>query len=69
MTTGLLPPRLRRSYDLAWTKRRERIFRLLAAAARRLLPFVPALFRVVPHARRAERNAPPAFKIEAKCAH
>jgi uncharacterized protein (DUF2236 family) len=56
VTTGLLPARLRAAYGLEWSARREKILRVIAATIRRLLPFVPKILRIVPHARRAERT-------------
>jgi uncharacterized protein (DUF2236 family) len=57
ITAGLLPPKLRREYGLAWNGRRERILRLVAGSTRAALPLVPAVFRVVPQARAAESRA------------
>ena len=42
---GLLPPAIRRAYDLAWDERHERALRLLAATARRTLPLLPPALR------------------------
>jgi uncharacterized protein (DUF2236 family) len=56
ITAGLLPKRLRRDYHIAWNQRREKNFRLAAAAIRLLLPFVPPPLRIVANARRAERQ-------------
>jgi len=57
ITTGLLPPKLRRAYDLPWNGRREKVLRLVAGSTRAALPFVPAVIRVVPHARAAEARS------------
>jgi uncharacterized protein (DUF2236 family) len=59
ITAGLLPERLRRDYKIAWSNRREKNFRLAAAAIRHLLPLVPPPLRVVANARRAERQLQP----------
>lgn len=56
MTVGLLPERLRDAYGLKWSERREKIFQALAKSIRTFLPLVPRPFRVVPHARAAERK-------------
>jgi uncharacterized protein (DUF2236 family) len=57
ITAGLLPPKLRREYGLAWNGRRERILRRVAGSTRAALPLVPAVLRVVPQARAAESRA------------
>ena len=57
ITAGLLPERLRNAYGLTWNNRREKSFDVLSAVVRRLLPLVPAPFRIVANARRAERTA------------
>jgi len=54
VTAGLLPPKLRREYGLAWNGRREKALRIVAPSTRAALPWVPAILRVVPHARAAE---------------
>lgn len=56
VTAGLLPERLRRNFGLEWGPEKERRLRRLAAVTRRLLPFVPRVLRVVPHARSAEKT-------------
>jgi len=56
MTAGLLPQRLRQDYEIPWDGRRARNFRRASAAFRRFLPMVPAPLRIVPQARRAERQ-------------
>jgi uncharacterized protein (DUF2236 family) len=68
ITTGLLPPKLRRAYGLSWDLRREKSFQLLAGSVRTLLPLVPSALRVVPHARIAERKSTPAFKLQSPAA-
>jgi uncharacterized protein (DUF2236 family) len=55
ITAGLLPPKLRIAYGLRWSRRRERVLRLVAGSTRAALPLVPRTIRVVPHARAAER--------------
>lgn len=54
ITAGLLPPKLRRAYGLAWNGRRERLLRLVAGSTRAALPLIPSVLRVVPQARAAE---------------
>jgi uncharacterized protein (DUF2236 family) len=54
ITAGLLPPKLRIAYGLRWSRRRERVLRLVAGSTRAALPLVPRMIRVVPHARAAE---------------
>lgn len=69
ITIGLLPPKLRQAYGLTWDDRKERMLQILAISVRGLLPFVPAAFRVVPHARAAQERAVPVIgkhKIEAE---
>jgi uncharacterized protein (DUF2236 family) len=56
VTTGLLAPPLREAYGLEWTERKEKRFLLVASVIRRLLPFLPRIVRIVPHARRAEKG-------------
>jgi uncharacterized protein (DUF2236 family) len=60
LTVGLLPPAMRDAYHLTWSPRREHAFRLIAATSRRSLPFVPALLRHWPTARRAATRVPAA---------
>jgi uncharacterized protein (DUF2236 family) len=57
VTAGLLPDELRRSYGLAWDDARERRLRRFARAVRQFLPLLPAPLRIVPQARRAERES------------
>jgi uncharacterized protein (DUF2236 family) len=57
VTAGLLPAKLRREYGLAWNGRREKALRIVAGSTRAALPWVPAIIRVVPHARAAEARA------------
>jgi len=54
---GLLPPAIRAAYGLPWDGRRERMLRVMAAAARSGLPLVPPALRYWPSARRAARRA------------
>jgi uncharacterized protein (DUF2236 family) len=56
VTTGLLPPVLRRRYGLPWGPRRERLLALSTNATRRLLPLLPGLLREFPPARSADRR-------------
>ena len=56
VTAGLLPERLRTAYGLKWNPRRKQVFWLFAKLFRLLLPLVPAVIRVVPHARAAEKR-------------
>lgn len=56
ITAGLLPQRLRDDYEIPWDDRRGKHFRRAAAGIRRLLPMVAPPLRIVPHARRAERQ-------------
>lgn len=56
VTAGLLPERLREAYRLRWNERREKAFQLLAKTIRQLLPLTPAVLRIVPHARAAEKR-------------
>ncbi len=56
LTAGLLPQRLRQYYEIPWGSRREKNFRFAAAGIRYLLPLVPPPLRIVPNARRAERQ-------------
>ena len=55
ITSGLLPPTLRESYEIAWNKRREKAFKLVVGILRNLLPLVPGPLRIVPQARAAEK--------------
>jgi uncharacterized protein (DUF2236 family) len=56
ITVGLLPAPLRDAYGLRWNDRKERLFRIVARSIRSLLPVVPGPFRIVPHARAAEKK-------------
>lgn len=56
VTAGLLPEKLRAGYDLSWSDRKQKRFLRFAAAVRALRPWMPALIRVVPNARRAEKE-------------
>jgi len=55
LTVGLLPPSIRQRYGYAWSPARERLLGAAAFLVRRLLPVLPSVVRVVPHARAAER--------------
>jgi uncharacterized protein (DUF2236 family) len=50
---GLLPPAVRSAYGFAWTPRRDRALRLLAAVVRGALPLAPSALRYWPAARAA----------------
>lgn len=56
ISLSTLSPELRRQYGMRWTAPRERGMERLAAASRRLLPFVPGILRVAPQARAADRR-------------
>jgi len=58
VTAGLLPEQLRSNYGLGWSERSEKFFLALAAVIRSARPLVPAPFRIVPNARRAEKAKP-----------
>jgi uncharacterized protein (DUF2236 family) len=51
-----LPPTLRRQYGIAWSPARERGMDRIARVVRATLPFVPAVLRMAPQARAAERR-------------
>ena len=57
VTAGLLSEQLRRGYGLAWSPARERRLQLFTRIARRTVPLLPAPLRIVPQARRAERES------------
>jgi uncharacterized protein (DUF2236 family) len=56
ITAGLLPPRLRAGYGIAWSDARSRRFEFAARLIRLLRPRVPAPLRIVPQARAAEKR-------------
>jgi len=56
VTAGLLPEKLRAGYGLSWSHRKQKRFLRFAAAVRAIRPWMPALIRVVPNARRAEKE-------------
>lgn len=56
VTAGLLPARMRDAFRLPWDGRRERAFRILAAAVRGVVPLLPDALRRWPHARDADRR-------------
>jgi uncharacterized protein (DUF2236 family) len=56
VTAGLLPEKLRRDYGLSWNERKAKMFSTLAAVIRAVRPLVPTPLRIVPHARKAERD-------------
>lgn len=53
---GQLPSDIRAQYGLPWTPRQERVFQVLAALSRRIVPHLPALLRFWPTARHARRR-------------
>ena len=53
MTAGLLPERLRAAYGFAWSTRRQQWLDATAAAARVVIPRLPATLRCWPRARSA----------------
>ena len=64
VTVGILPPRLRAAYGLAWTPARERVLAASAGAVRTVAPLLPAALRRWPQARAALRRAnTPATKV------
>lgn len=56
LTAGLLPEALRKSYGFEWNARRANRYLRAAATIRMLRAALPGPLRVVPNARRAERN-------------
>lgn len=62
VSMATLPPALRRQYGIGWSPARERGVRRLAAASRRLLPFVPSVLRHAPQARAADRRVRQAMR-------
>ena len=54
---------IRRDYGIAWSPARDRGMEPLSAAVRRMLSFVPAPLRHVPHARRADRRVRQALSV------
>ena len=56
LTVGLLPPRVREQYGYRWNATCECVLEAMASATKRLLPAIPAVIRVAPHARAAERQ-------------
>jgi uncharacterized protein (DUF2236 family) len=52
-TVGLLPPRLRAAYGLAWPRSHALLLALTSGLCRRLLPLAPPALRYWPIARRA----------------
>ena len=55
LSAGLLPPRLRREFDLSWGPKREATLTLASGVSRLLIPRIPAAMR-----------APPGFLLPAK---
>jgi uncharacterized protein (DUF2236 family) len=56
VTAGLLPPRIRDAFGIAWGRRRERSFQLFAGAVRGVVPLLPDALHRWPHARDADRR-------------
>ena len=56
LSLATLPDPIRRQYGIRWSDARDRGVRRLAAASRRVLPFVPAPLRHAPQARAADRR-------------
>lgn len=54
LTAGLLPPAMRRAYGLPWGRPQRALFAGARWSLPRLIPFLPAGLRTVPHARRAQ---------------
>jgi uncharacterized protein (DUF2236 family) len=54
---GLLPPRIRDGFGIAWSPRRERAARLLGRAVKLWVQAVPVALRAMPQARAANRRA------------
>lgn len=52
-TVGLLPPVLRERYGLQWSGGRETLIGAFRTLTGTLLPFLPAIVRQLPHARRS----------------
>ncbi len=59
VTVGLLPPRLRDGFGLAWSPRKERALDAAAAICRAMVPLLPAGVRQWPHATAADRRVRP----------
>jgi uncharacterized protein (DUF2236 family) len=57
-TTGLLPPAVRDHYGLDWGTGREVLMNGMAAAAQRIVPWLPEIARCFPHARQAVSRPP-----------
>jgi uncharacterized protein (DUF2236 family) len=56
ITTGMLPPSLRRAFGLRWGMRERLFFRFVVHALRLLRALVPARLAIVPHARLYDRR-------------
>jgi uncharacterized protein (DUF2236 family) len=56
VTAGLLPESLRDGYGLDWNERKQQKLLWLARGIRALLPVTPSFVRIVPNARKRERN-------------
>jgi uncharacterized protein (DUF2236 family) len=60
VTTGLLPPRLREAFGLAWgTKQERQLAAFATVVGRAILPLLPERARRWPHARDASRRTAP----------
>jgi uncharacterized protein (DUF2236 family) len=53
VTVGILPPRLRHGYRLAWSPARQRALDASSTAIRSIVPLLPGMLRRWPHARAA----------------
>ena len=56
ITAALLPPALRHSYNLPWDERKQKWFTRFSACVRTILPCLPAILRIVPQARAAQKR-------------
>jgi uncharacterized protein (DUF2236 family) len=56
ITAALLPPPLRHFYNLPWNERKQKWFTRFSACVRTVLPCLPAVLRIVPQARAAEKR-------------
>ncbi len=65
VTAGLLPASLRHAYNLPWDERKQKWFNRISACVRTLLPCSPAVLRVVPQARAAEKRLQSAGSVAA----
>ena len=56
VTVGMLPQRVRRELEVAWTPGRERLLEASRVVISRLLPVLPRIMRDFPPARNADRR-------------